>query len=236
EPLALLFTLGQTEVAAEPDGTITVAAFKDFSGAVKKWRNVGPLLYREVGGQTHLKFVATKDGDIDFFQSDDFLPVEELQRVHGLAQLNLLKLLGLGTIAACSLALVVWLRGGRVRRRFGRKLEMSEGQARLRLGARLGALLYIMVIAGWIGLITAVSTNEFLLFNGGLNTWMTLLYVLGVLAIAGGIAMAANGVLRLIGGPGGCLARTGDLLLGLAGLYGIWAILYFGLANFQLNL
>jgi CubicO group peptidase (beta-lactamase class C family) len=236
DALALLFTLGQTEVAAEPDGTITVAAFKDFSGAVKKWRNVGPLLYREVGGQTHLKFVTTKAGDIDFFQSDDFLPVEELQRVHGLAQLDLLKLLGLGTIAVCALALVVWLGGWIVRRRFGRALAMSESQARLRLGARLGALLYVLVIAGWIGLITAISTNEFLLFNGGLNTWMTLLYVLGVLAIAGGIAMAANGAMRLIGGPGGWLARGGDLVLGFAGLYGIWAILYFGLANFQLNL
>ena len=65
---------------------------------------------------------------------------------------------------------------------------------------------------------------------------MALLYVLGVVAVLGGIAMAANGVLRLLNGPGGWLARAGDLVLGLAGLYGIWAILDFGLANFQLNL
>ncbi|MBV9991128.1 MAG: beta-lactamase family protein [Alphaproteobacteria bacterium] len=234
--LKLLFALGQTEVAAQPDGTITVSAFKDFSGAVKKWRNVGPLLYREVGGQTHLQFVETKDGDIDFFQSDDFLPVEELQRVHGLEQLSLLKLLGLGTIAVCALALVVWFGGWIVRRRFRRPLEMTGSQARLRLGARLGALLYLLVILGWVGLITAVSANEFLLFNGGLNTWMTLLYVLGALAVLGGLAMAANGALRLVNGPGGWLARAGDLVLGLAGLYGIWAILDFGLANFQLNI
>ena len=49
-------------------------------------------------------------------------------------------------------------------------------------------------------------------------------------------SMAANGALRLANGPGGWLARTGDLVLGLAGLYGIWAILDFGLANFQLNI
>ncbi|HWA92186.1 MAG TPA: serine hydrolase domain-containing protein [Rhizomicrobium sp.] len=234
--LRLLFGLGQTQVAALPDGTITVEAFKDFSGAVKKWRNVGPLLYREVGGQTHLQFVETKDGDIDFFQSDDFLPVEELQRVHGLEQLNLLKLFGIGTIAVCALALIVWFGGWIVRRRFGRTLEMSGAQAQLRLGARLGALLYVLTIAGWVGLITAISVNEFLLFNGGLNMWMALLYGLGVLAILGGVAMAANGVLRLMNGPGGWLARAGDLVLGLAGLYGIWAIIDFGLANFQLNI
>jgi CubicO group peptidase (beta-lactamase class C family) len=233
--LKLLFGLGQTAVAAQPDGTITVDAFKDFSGAMKKWRNVGPLTYREVGGQTHLVFVE-KDGDIDFFQSDDFLPVEELQRVHGLEQLNLLKLFGLGTIAVCALALVVWFGGWIVRRRFGRPLEMNRTQARLRLGARLGALVYVLVIAGWIGLISAISVNEFLLFNGGLNTWMALLYALGVVAIFGGLAMAANGALRLMNGPGGWLARTGDLVLGLTGLYGIWAIFDFGLANFQLNI
>jgi CubicO group peptidase (beta-lactamase class C family) len=234
--LRLIFQLGQTQVAAAPDGTITVDAFKDPSGALKKWREVGPLTYREVGGQTHLKFVTDADGNIDYLDSDDFLPVELIQRVHGLEQIGMLKLFGLGTLAVCALTLVFWFGGWIVRRRFARPLEMTVQQARLRLASRLGALLYIAVMAGWVGLITAVTLDETLLLGGALNGWIGALYVLGVVAALGGIAMIANGALRLMRGPGGWLVRTGDMVLALAGLYGIWAIFDYGLANFQFNI
>ena len=167
--LRLIFQLGQTQVAAAPDGTIMVDAFKDPSGAVKKWREVGPLTYREVGGQTHLKFVTDADGNIDHLATDDFLPVELIQRVHGIEQIGMLKLFGLGTLAVCVLTLVLWFGGWIVRRRFARPLEMTSQQARVRLAARLGALLYIAVVAGWVGLITAVTIDETLLLGGALN-------------------------------------------------------------------
>jgi CubicO group peptidase (beta-lactamase class C family) len=234
--LRLLFSLGQTEVAPQPDGTITVSAFKDASGAVKKWREVAPLDYREVGGQTHLRFVTTPDGAIDYLASDDFIPVELIQRVNGLMQLNLLKLFGLGTIAVCLLTLAIWFGGWIARRRFKRPLAMTRGQARLRLASRLGAILYLAVIFGWIGLVVAVSADESLLLAGALVSTMTVLYAIGALALLGGLAMVANGVLRAAQGPGGWLARLGDVVLGLAGAYGIWAILAFGLANFHTNI
>ncbi len=234
--LRLLFQLGQTQVASEPDGTVCVEAFKDPSGAIKKWREVGPLDYREVGGQTHLKFVTDKDGNIDYLASDDFIPVELLQRVHGLEQIGVLKVLGLGAIAVCALTLAIWFSGWIVRRRFKRPLDMTPQQARMRLASRLGATLYIAVVAGWVGLLTAIQVDESLLLGGALNGWIGALYVVGALAIIGGIAMVANGALRLMRGPGGWLVRVGDLVLALAGLYGIWAILTYGLANFQFNI
>jgi hypothetical protein len=234
--LRLLFQLGQTQVAVLPDAQITVDAFKDDSGAVKKWREVGPLDYREVGGQTHLKFVTDKDGNIEYLATDDFLPVELLQRVHGLDQLVWLKILGLGTVAISLLTVVTWFGGWIVRRRFKRPLGMTALQFRLRLASRLGAVLFLLVVGGWIGLITAVSADEFLLFNGGLNIWMMLLYAIGALAFLGGVAMVVNGVARALNGPGKWVVRTGDAVLALAGLYGIWAILDYGLANFNLNL
>lgn len=234
--LRLLFQLGQTQVTSEPDGTVMVDAFKDPSGAVKKWREVGPLDYREVGGQTHLKFVTDENGNIDHLASDDFLPVEEIQRVHGLEQITWLKTLGIGTIVICAMTLVFWFGGWIVRRRFNRPLEMTPQQARLRLASRLGAAIYVAVVAGWVGLITAITVNESLLLGGALNGWIGALYVLGALAMVGGLAMAANGMLRLVRGPGGWLVRVGDLILALAGLYGIWAILTYGLANFQFNI
>jgi CubicO group peptidase (beta-lactamase class C family) len=234
--LALLFQLGQTEVAEQPDKTITVEMLKDFSGAPKKWRNVGPLTYREVGGQTHLKFVTDQDGNVDYFTSDDFIPVELLQKTHGLYQLNNLKLFGLGTILICVLTVAIWFGGWITRRRFGRPLQLTDRARQLRLGSRLGAVLYLAVVAGWVALLTAIQVDESLLLGGALNPWVGALYVLGVLAFLGGLAMVANGVLRALGGPGGWLVRAGDIVLALAGLYGLWAIWAYGFANFLFNI
>ncbi|HUJ46385.1 MAG TPA: serine hydrolase [Rhizomicrobium sp.] len=234
--LRLLFQLGQNQVVEQPDKTLTVDLLKDLSGAPKKWRNVGPLTYREVDGQTHLKFVTDKDGNIDYFTSDDFIPVEVLQRVHGLETLGNLKLFGLGAIAVCALTVAIWFGGWITRRRFGRPLEMTPQQARLRLGSRVGALLFLAMIGGWITLLTVLQVDEALLLEDKMGPWMMLLYVIGVLAILGGLAMIANGILRALRGPGGLLVRIGDLVLALAGLYGIWAILDYGLANFNVNI
>jgi CubicO group peptidase (beta-lactamase class C family) len=234
--LKALFYLGQAEVTALPDGEVTVSMLKDLGGAVKKWREVGPLYYREVGGQSHLEFVADSDGNIDHFASDDFIPVELLQRAHGLEQASQMKLFGLGTLTVCLLAIAVWFGGWILRWRFGRSLDMTPMQWRLRFGSRLGAVLYVAILGGWAGLITAISANEGLLLSGKLTFWYGFLYCVGVLGILGGIAMAANAVSRLMTGPGGWLARAGDLVLGLAGLYMIWAIFDFGLANFNFNI
>jgi len=48
--------------------------------------------------------------------------------------------------------------------------------------------------------------------------------------------MVANGVLRALGGPGGWLVKLGDVVLALAGLYGLWAIWAYGFANFNFNI
>ena len=234
--LRLLFQLGQVAVVPQPDKTITVDMLKDLSGAPKKWRNVGPLTYREVGGQAHLKFVAGADGNIDYFTSDDFIPVELLQRVNGLEQLNYLKLFGIGTILVCALTIAIWFAGWIVRRRFGRSLEMTARQWQLRLASRIGAVLFVAGVAGWVALLTAIQVNEALLLGGALNPWIGALYVVGLLALFGGIAMVANGAMRIVNGPGGWLVRAGDLVLALAGLYGIWAIYAYGFANFQFNI
>jgi hypothetical protein len=234
--LRLLFQLGQTEVAALPDGTITVDAFKDDSGAPKKWREVGALDYREVNGQAHLKFVTDKNGDIDYLASDDFLPVELIQRVRGLEQITYLKIFGIGTILICALTVAIWFGGWIARRRFKRPLAMSRQQARLRLASRIGALVYLLVVIGWLALITAISGDDSLLLQGRLTPWLALLYVLGALGVLGGLAMIVNGVARAAGGPGRWLARTGDVVLALAALYGLWAIFDYGLANFHFNI
>ncbi|MES2402974.1 MAG: serine hydrolase domain-containing protein, partial [Pseudomonadota bacterium] len=65
--LRFLYLLGQASVQALPDGTITVSALTNDAGDALQWREIGPLHYREVNGQTLLDFVADAHGRILYF-------------------------------------------------------------------------------------------------------------------------------------------------------------------------
>lgn len=125
--LRLIYAFTQTHVTANPDGTIQIGALTDLSGTPKTWREVGPLTYREVGGQTQTKFVAGKDGRIRYWISDDFLPVFVFQPVHGLQSFGLLKPMGIAFIVVLLLTLAIWIGGAIVRRRMRTKLVLTRG-------------------------------------------------------------------------------------------------------------
>ncbi|WP_165418400.1 serine hydrolase domain-containing protein [Dyella amyloliquefaciens] len=226
---SVLQALTQSSVIAQPDGTIKIEALKDLSGTPKTWREVGPLVYREVGGQAHTKFITDKDGRIQYWISDDFLPVELFQPVHGLRSIGMLKSLGVLFLVTLVLTVVIWFGGWVVRRRFHAPLVMTRGQRRLRLASRLGAVLLLVMVCSWLLMISSGIEAS----NHTIGLLLTALYILGVLTALGAIAMLIHAVLRVLRGPGGWLARLGEVFIGLSALYGLWAICAYGLANFN---
>jgi CubicO group peptidase (beta-lactamase class C family) len=232
--LRILTALGQSAVTARPDGQISESELTHLSGVPKQWREVAPLTFREVGGQAHLKFIAKPSGQIGYWVSDDTIPVDINPRIHGLAQSSMLKLFGGLFLAVMVLTVGIWIGGALIRRRFERPLRLPPFASRLRLAARLGAVIYLLLIVGWLAFFASL-TSLVALVGGELLGRFIPLYVLGVLAILGSLAMIGNAGLRLRAGPGGILARGGELILGLAGIYGIWGVIHLGLASFTVS-
>jgi len=233
--LRLIFSLGQAKVAALPNGDITVSMLKDPSGAVKHWREIGPLTYREVNGQSRLRFITNADGSIKWWTTDDFPPVEVFQPVRGLQQHAWFVLLTEIAIAVFVLTMLVWIGGAIARRRFARRpLMATTDRFALNLASRIGVCLMLAVVIGWLLLLTAFSKPMALMYSN-FTSWLVVLYVLGALGIIGGIAIVLEAISRIVRGPGGWLVRVGEFVLGLCALYGIWAIVAYGLVNFNLH-
>ncbi|HZT03648.1 MAG TPA: serine hydrolase domain-containing protein [Steroidobacteraceae bacterium] len=232
--LRILNALGQSPVTAAADGQIETSALTQLSGVPKRWREVAPLTWREVDGQAHLRFVADEAGAVQYWVSDATIPVEINQRVHGLGQSSMLHLLGGLFVMVILLAVAVWAGGAIIRRRFRQPLVLPRLKASLRLAARVGAVIYLALIVGWLAFFASLTGRDAVV-SGELLGWFIPLYVLGVLAIIGSVAMIVNAGLRLRMGPGGVLARGGELILGLAGIYGIWGVIHLGLANFLIS-
>jgi CubicO group peptidase (beta-lactamase class C family) len=230
--LRVLSALDQSSVTARPDGTIEVSMLKDLSETPKRWREVGPLTYREIGGQTHLKFVTDADGRIAYWISDDFIPVELFQRVYGLRSLTVFKVMWAGLIAAALLTIAIWLGGWITRRRFHTTLKLTVGQRRLRLASRIGAIVLLVMVLGWFGFLETLTAT---FGDSSVNTLLFVVYIIGVLGILACAAIIFEAGSRILHGPGAWLVRTGEALLLIFTLYGLWAIFAYGMANFSFN-
>src|SRR6185312_9575062 len=183
--------LGQASVQAQPDGTITVSVLADDAGDPLHWREIGPLHYREVHGQSLLDFVADAQGHILYFATSDN-PASILQRVPvRLSPSTFGPLLGI-TLVILLAALLAWAIGWGIRHRYGGTLVLARAQRITRLLSRLGVVACIAVAIGWFLFVAVISANELLLVRGGLTPWMYLLYALGVLALCGVLAVLAN--------------------------------------------
>jgi CubicO group peptidase (beta-lactamase class C family) len=227
--LRIVNALQQASVTALPSGELEVSVLKDLAGVPKRWREIAPLTYREVGGQTHLDFVTDGGGHVAYWISDDFIPVLIFQKVHGLGQEGELGWMGTICLAVLILTTAIWAGGAIIRRRFKAPLLVSRDEKRLRLASRVGVLLMLAVVAVWFVAFDLLLGTV----DGAVSGALTLAYVVGILGLLGALAVVAEAARRVVRGPGGRLVRAGEALLALCAIYGIWVILFFGLASFS---
>ena len=232
--LRFLYLLGQASVQPLPDGTITVSMLDDSAGSPLHWREIGPLRYREVNGQTLLDFVADAEGHVLYFATSEN-PTSIMQRTPARLSPATFGPLLAATLAILLTAPLTWFGGWLIRRRYGRCLELTRTQRIARRLSRLGVLACIATVFGWFLFITAISANELLLVRGGLTPWMYLLYAMGVLALFGVIAVIANAVIAWFAPGRSRRVRAGEILLALAMLYLAWFVLAFGLVSFNVR-
>lgn len=229
--LQFLYALGQTNVSARADGTIEVSLLTNPADVPLRWREVGPLYYRQINGQAHLKFTAAPDGHVERWTSDDFIPVFIFQRVDGLKSLGAIKTMLTCFIAILIVSLLIRLGAWIARRKLGLRLPLTKMERWVHLAARIGAIAFLLALGAWV---TTLSDDNALL-QSSFTIKIVGLYVLGLIAILGGVAMIAEAALRVQRGPGGWLVRSGEIVVALAAVYGIWFFATFGLASFVTN-
>ena len=229
--LAFVYTLAQSNVTANPDGTIEVSALKNAAGEPFKWREVAPLRYRQVGGYAYVVFGTDANGNVISWSTDYYNQVSVEQRVTGLRTQASIKLLLTICASIIVLSLLIRLGAWIARRRLKLRLNLSKGENWLHAVARIGAIAFLVVLIGW----PVLLSSEDAILSASLPGNMLILYVVGVIAVIGAIAMIAEAVIRVLRGPGGWLVRIGEILVALAALYAIWFLFAMQFVNFVTN-
>ncbi|MFN2450412.1 MAG: serine hydrolase domain-containing protein, partial [Candidatus Baltobacteraceae bacterium] len=228
--LRLIYALGQTAVMAMPNGDLKVSMLVDSAGNPLVWREVGPLLYQRAGGQSLLEFTKGWDGRL-YFATTGIVPVFVFQRVTGLQTTGSLKAVVPLFIAVLLISLLVRLGRWIARRKLHLEKGISRERKSLSLAARIGAVLFPGALVAWI----VFLSNSAGLLSSAFVTEVSALYVLGVLAVIGGIAIIAEAAMRIRYGPGGWFVRTGEALVAVAAIYCMWLFIAFGLISFVTN-
>jgi CubicO group peptidase (beta-lactamase class C family) len=226
--LAFVYTLAQSEITANADGTIQVSALKDPAGNLMKWREIAPLRYRQVGGDSYVVFGTDENGNVNSWSTDYFNMVSVEQRVGGLRTLSMVKLLLAIFAGIIALSLLIRLGAWIARRKLKLSLHLSRNVQILHAIARIGAIAFLIALAGWPMLLS----GEDAILSPSLPGKMIALYIVGVIAIIGCLAMIAEAAVRVVRGPGGWLVRSGEILVALAAVYAIWFLFAMQFVNF----
>ena len=224
-----LFLAARVAIKANEDGTIETPGWMSLEdNRPQTWREVGPFVWREVGGRARL-YMKVENGQVKAWFPGDVFSAWLNVRVPILwsAALNVPLFL-----AACSVLLAAtlfWPAAALVRRRYGRRLELAGRDARAYLWTRRGALVGVLFLFGWALLLIADVPSMV-----APEPWIRVVQFIGLLCVAGAAAAVWN-VWVTWRGRRSVWAKAWSLLLALALLDLVWFSFAFGLISVQLN-
>jgi CubicO group peptidase (beta-lactamase class C family) len=232
--LRIAALLGQTKAAVDKDGYLVVSTITDPSGGPRKWREVGPWLWQEVGGSDYLQAIPNGQGGVKMFSITPYAPIIEF--VPAPASLNAGWILPAGGLALLIIfvAALGWPIVALVRRRYKYASDMTGKPLLYHRLTRATAWLFVLLIAGWLVLFTVLN-NDLAALDDRLDIWMRLLQLILIAAIAGTVVAILN-AWTVARSPGKHkVATVWAVLVALAAAFLVWLCLDMGLLTASLN-
>ena len=216
-------------VIPDENGTIKVEPLKDFNGELKKWQEIGPLVYRSVNGQDLLAFRRDERGRMQLVPN---FPAVVLQRVGLAGNSDFNQLLIAGVLLIVGLTLLWWPLAAIIRNHYHIRLELDPAYMRLRPWVR-GVCALIVVFCIWMflaitnespGILSARSDLKFHIIQG-----VGLIGALGTAVVV--LACYRSWRDRHIW----FWSKIWNLLLVAACVSFVWFALHWNLLNFSMN-
>src|SRR6185295_8256873 len=155
------------------------------NGEPLRWREIAPLVWREVNGKQRLS-ARLENGKVTLFSYDELSPFMVFQPVSGLESTALRLTLGKLALLVLGFTMVSWPTGALIRRRYGARLAL-DGQAQLAYrGARTAAALVFVALAGWMWTFMGFI-NGSLPMTDGTDGWLRILHLFTSVVFLGAV-------------------------------------------------
>jgi CubicO group peptidase (beta-lactamase class C family) len=229
--MKILNVMGQAKVYGNDDGTLSVSDLKDPNGEPKKFREIAPLMFRDVNGQERVAF--KRDGSGNLVEVIDF-PFMVFQKAswsnNSAFQIPLI----ICSLAVIALTLILWPVMALVRWHYRKPLTLVADQRCIRLLVRLACLMTVVFFAALAGFFTMMEKDVGLLNPHG-NPWLRLIQIVGWLGVLGTIAAVYNALRSWKAPQRWIIARICDTAIALAFVGVVWFVFTWNLLHWSLK-
>ena len=222
--LKILALAGQFSVGSDKEGVLQIEGMKNQSGELQRWREIAPLVYREIDGLERIGFRRDASGAVT--EVLPFPAIYEGQRVPWYASKIFIGLLIGGSLVLALLTVLLWPVAVIIRKRYQRPLFSTKSDRVLYFLSRivcLGEVVFILapVIALSQGL------QHIVILGDAINPWLQAFHVVGWILMAGVVLLIIAAV-RFVRLPGhGLWFRAHAILLAIGGIvFGVFAWQY----------
>ncbi len=230
--LSLLNLLGEIQVSANNDGTITVNELKGTDEQPKKWREIAPFVWRNVAGGDRLAAKA-ENGRVVRFGYDEY-PFMLFEPVPWWWSSGWLLPLWIAGLVALGLTVLAWPVSALVRRRYGVKYDLTGTDARAHRLVRIAALLVVAVMLAWVFLAQLIETNLDWI-GPRMDGPLILLRLLSGLVFIGAAAVGLWNAWLVLCSKRRWVAKVWSVVLALAFLIVLYVALIFHLIGYSAN-
>jgi CubicO group peptidase (beta-lactamase class C family) len=222
--LKLLALVGRFRVSGDKDGILTVEGNKNQSGELKKWKEIAPLVYREVDGSEKIAFRSDTSGKVR--EMLPFPAIYEGQRVSWYASKTFVGVVIGGNLLLALLTVLLWPIAVVIRKRYQRPLFTAKSDRAFYFVSRivcLGELILVLVPV----IVFSQGLEHVVILGDAINPWLQAFHIFGWLLMAGvGVLLIAAVRFGRLAGHG-LWFRAHAILLAIGGIaFGVFAWQY----------
>ena len=213
--LRILALVGQFSVSSDKDGVLQIEGMKNQSGELKRWREIAPLIYREIDGLERIGFRRDASGAVG--EMLPFPAIYEGQRVPWYASKIFIGLLIGGNLLLALLTVLLWPVAVMIRKRYQRPLFSTKSDRVLYFLSRIVCLAEVVFI---LAPIVALSQGleHIVILGDAINPWLQAFHFVGWVLMAGVVLLIVAAV-RFVRLPEhGLWFRAHAILLAIGGI------------------
>jgi CubicO group peptidase (beta-lactamase class C family) len=211
--------ISELTFSANPDGTIQSKAIKALNGQPKRFEEIEPLVYREVGGQTRLAFTQEPDGEMILNPA----PVIEYKSVPWYESQKFIMVIFLTSVIVALLTLIFWIIAARVRRHYGHSLGLAGFPRILRLGTRIVCVFILASYIAWS--VPLLRLMRDITESASLDSWLRFAQILTSISMVLTIIAVINAIVVWFQSRW-WWSKIWETLIGLASLAFVWFAIF----------
>jgi CubicO group peptidase (beta-lactamase class C family) len=222
--LRILALVDQFKVGSDKEGVLQIEGMKNQSGELKRWREIAPLVYREIDGLEKIAFRRDATGAVG--EMLPFPAIYEGQRVPWYASKTFIGLIIGGNLVLALLTVLLWPVAVIIRKRYQRPLFSTKSDRVLYFLSRIVCLAQVLFILAPI-LVLSQGLQHIVILGDAINPWLQVFHLFGWPLMAG-VVLLIIAAIRFARLPGlGLWFRAHAILLAIGGIaFGLFAWQY----------